>query len=71
LIGDAAWQEAFEERAAILEYCFHLPRREAEAQAREQLVPAVPPPLLPQEDKRTPSYMAFRDKWHNRTRKHF
>jgi hypothetical protein len=28
-------QERFEERAAILEYCAHLPRVEAERQARE------------------------------------
>jgi hypothetical protein len=28
-------QERFEERAAILEYCAHLPRAEAERQARE------------------------------------
>jgi hypothetical protein len=28
-------QERFEERAAILEYCAHLPRAEAERQARD------------------------------------
>jgi hypothetical protein len=30
-------QERFEERAAILEYCAHLPRAEAERQAREMV----------------------------------
>lgn len=60
-------EEAIEERAAILEYCAGMSRREAEKQAR-QCQTAEPAPL-PQEEKQTPGYLAFRATWHSRRRK--
>ncbi|WP_435626966.1 hypothetical protein [Candidatus Ferrigenium straubiae] len=69
-------KEAFEERAAILEFDAGMPRAMAEARARQPVACAVrtarsAPPPLPQEDRQTPGYMEFRDKWHSRTRKLF
>lgn len=58
---NAAWQETFEERAAILEYDAHLPRREAEARARRTLPSPQPPPA-----RNSPQYQAFRKYWHEK-----
>lgn len=63
--------EDFEERAAILEFCAGMSRAEAEAEARQQPHRLAAPPPLPRQEMQTPGYMAFRDKWHSRTRKHF
>lgn len=63
-------QDAFEERAAILEYCAGISRREAEKQARQAQHRPAQPAELP-EAKQTPGYLAFRDTWHNRKRKLF
>jgi hypothetical protein len=57
---DAAWQEAFEERAAIMEYCGKLPRPVAEALARKALAAAIRVPP----EKMGAGYVAFREFWH-------
>jgi len=56
---DEADKEAFEERAAIMEYCGKLPRAVAEAKARKELTVAVP---LPPE-KQGKSYTEFQAFW--------
>lgn len=56
-----AWQECFEERAAILEYDAGYPRREAEAKARRTLPPPAPPP-----GKVSKQYQDFVDFWHKK-----
>jgi hypothetical protein len=57
---NAAWQEAYEERAAILEYDAGYPRKEAEAKARRMLPPQPPP------EKNSPQYRAFQKFWHKK-----
>ncbi len=58
---NAAWQETYEERAAILEYDALLPRKEAEAKARRLLGAPLPP-----QERNSPQYQAFRKSWHNK-----
>lgn len=50
-----ARQEAFEERAAIMEFCGGLKRAEAEARARIALLPP---------EKMGRGYAAFINRWH-------
>lgn len=59
---DTAKQEAFEERAAIMEYCGGLPRARAEALALLEMMPA--------EKKTSPGYAAFREAWQKNRRKY-
>jgi len=59
---DAARQEAFEERAAIMEYCGGLSRAAAEAAARKALT--VTAPLPP--EKQGKNFTEFREFWKNR-----
>jgi len=63
MILNAAWQEAFEERAAIMEYDGKLPRKEAEAKARKALSTPLPPI-----EKQSKQYTAFREFWHTTRR---
>lgn len=65
ILLNAAWQEAYEERAAILEYDAGLPRKEAEARARRTLPPPVPPP-----EKISPQYLAFIEHWYKKGKSH-
>lgn len=58
-------KEAFEERAAIMEFCGKLPRAVAEAMARKELTVAVP---LPPE-KQGKHFTEFQEFW--KTRKRF
>lgn len=58
---NAAWQEAYEERAAIMEFDAHMPRKEAEARARRTLPAPLPPP-----ERDSPQYQAFRKAWHKK-----
>jgi len=58
---NAAWQEAYKERAAIMEYCAHLPRKEAEAKARRTLPAPAPPP-----GKMSKQFEAFQKFWHKK-----
>ena len=62
---NAAWHEAYEERAAIMEYCAHLPRKEAEAKARRTMPPPEPPP-----GKASRQYREFVKFWHNQGDQH-
>ncbi len=57
-------KEAFEERAAIMEYCGKLPREKAEAAARKALtvIPQPPP------EKQGPRFTEFKEFWNNRKR---
>jgi hypothetical protein len=55
-----SWQEAYEERAAIMEFDAHLPRKEAEAKARRSTAPPSPPP-----GRNSPQYQAFQEYWHS------
>lgn len=59
---DEADKEAFEERAAIMEYCGKLSRSAAEAAARKALTVAVP---LPPE-KQGKHFTEFQQFWKNR-----
>lgn len=52
---DAAWQEAFEERAAIMEYCGGLTKQEAERRARLL--------LMSPEKQNGQGYSEFREFW--------
>lgn len=54
---DAARREAFEERAAIMEYDAGMTRAQAEAKAQIELMPA---------EKITPGYAAFKAFCNNR-----
>jgi hypothetical protein len=57
-------QEAYEERAAIMEYCGKLPRAKAEAAAHKTLtVIPTPPP-----EKQGKHFAEFQQFWHNRKR---
>ncbi len=62
---NAAWQEAFEERAAIMEYDGKFPRKEAETKARR----TMPTPLPPSE-KQSKQYAEFREYWHKKGNRH-
>jgi len=57
---NAAWQEAFEERAAIMEYEGKLPRKEAEVRAKRTMSAPLPPP-----ERTSRQYLAFREFWHS------
>lgn len=57
-------QDAYEERAAILEYDHKLPRREAERRARKML--EKPAPLPPA--KTGKNYTEFQAFWKNRNK---
>jgi len=54
--------EAFEERAAIMEYCGKLPRAKAESAARKALTVVEPPPA----EKQGKHYTEFREFWRSR-----
>lgn len=59
-------KEAYEERAAIMEFCAGMSRSEAERLARLGPVRKTEPPPLPRADKQTPGYLAFRETWHQK-----
>ena len=69
--GREAWREAWEERAAIMEYDGKLPRHVAEAAALKTAVCATPPAAIPAAPSPSPAksgagYARFHAWWHSR-----
>lgn len=62
---NTAWQEAFEERAAIMQYDGKLARATAEMLARK-----IMPAALPQSARISKQYLAFREFWYSKGGNH-